>query len=232
MKRCIFLLRATLMLTLIQFPLLSHAEEQGLSNLLGAPIDRDYAAIGLAFNEFRSVELVLEEQNGEVADSFFPLTAQTYATSFTLGTYITENFKTELRAGTGIRDDTLKKALDININYWFNWYIGPTYPITDYMSGYALIGLSHYDADVTRREINYTIPRSGTTQPRPTKVSPSTTRMEEGLFGTSFSTSWLLGLDFHLVDTWYLALEYGRLLKDTDSNIKVYQAGTYLRYEF
>jgi hypothetical protein len=56
--------------------------------------------------------------------------------------------------------------------------------------------------------------------------------MEEGLFGTSFSTSWLLGLDFHLVDTWYLALEYGRLLKDTDSNIKVYQAGTYLRYEF
>ena len=56
--------------------------------------------------------------------------------------------------------------------------------------------------------------------------------MEEDLFGTSFSTSWLLGLDLHLVNTWYLAFEYGRLLKDTDTNIKVYQAGAYLRYEF
>ncbi|MFT6030978.1 MAG: hypothetical protein ACI8O8_002726, partial [Oleiphilaceae bacterium] len=32
--------------------------------------------------------------------------------------------------------------------------------------------------------------------------------------------------------SWYLAFEYGRLLKDTASNIKVYQAGSQLRYEF
>lgn len=231
MMRCIFLLRVTLMITLIQFPLLSEAEEQGLGSLLGTPIDRDYIAIGVALNEFRSIELILEER-GSVVDREFPLTAHTYATSFTLGTYITENFKTELRAGKGIVDDTLKRAMDINLNYWFNWYIGPTYPVTDYMSAYALIGLSHYDADVTRREIEFVIAQNGTARPRTTTVSPSTTRMEEGLFGTSFSTSWLLGLDFHLVDTWYLAFEYGRLIKDTESNIKVYQAGTYLRYEF
>jgi hypothetical protein len=231
MKRCIFLLRAVVMITLIQFPLLSQAEELGLSNLLGAPIDRDYVAIGIAFNEFRSVDLFLEDRNGNVRDRAFPLTAQTYATSFTLGTYITENFKTELRAGSGIIDDTLERAMDININYWFNWYIGPTYPITDYMSGYALIGLSHYDADVTRREIDLLIPGRGPTG-ETVIVSPSKTEMEEDLFGTSFSTSWLLGLDFHLVDTWYLAFEYGRLLRDTDTNIKVYQAGAYLRYEF
>ncbi|MFT5717958.1 MAG: hypothetical protein ACI9T7_002157 [Oleiphilaceae bacterium] len=233
MKRCIFLLRAVVMITLIQFPLLSQAEELGLSNLLGAPIDRDYIAIGLALNEFRSVELVLENSDGSgVVDRSFPLTAQTYATSFIIGTYITENFKTELRAGTGIIDDTLKEALDININYWFNWYIGPTYPITDYMSGYALLGVSHYDADITRREIEFFIPTSSSQQARTVIASPSKTEMEEGLFGTSFSTSWLLGLDFHLIDTWYLAFEYGRLLRDTDTNIKIYQAGAYLRYDF
>jgi len=231
--RCIFLLRVTLMVALIQFPLLSKAEEQGIGALLGAPIDRDYVAFGIALNEFRSVELILENSNtGGFVNRYFPLTAQTYATSLTLGTYITENFKTELRAGRGVIDDTLKEAIDININYWFNWYIGPTYPITDYMSGYALIGLSHYDADVTRREINFFVPGNGRTIGSTVTASPSTTEMEEDLFGTSFSTSWLLGLDFHLVDTWYLAFEYGRLLRDTDTNIKVYQAGTYLRYEF
>jgi hypothetical protein len=229
MKRCIFLLRATLMITLFQFPLMSQAEEQGLNNLFGAPADRDYVAIGIALNEFRSVRLVLEDRNGGFADGSFPLTAQTYATSVTLGTYITDYFKTELRAGMGIVDDTLERAMDININYWFNWYIGPTYPFTDYMSGYALVGLSHYDADVTRREIEFVI--KGTFD-ETVFASPSTTEMEEDLFGTSFSTSWLLGLDFHLVDTWYLAFEYGRLLRDTDTNIKVYQAGAYLRYVF
>lgn len=230
--RCIFLLRVTLVITLLQFPLLSKAEEQGESSLFGAPIDRDYVAFGLALNEFRSVELVLENRNGSVIDRKFPITAQTYAATFTLGTYITENFKTELRFGKGLIDDTLEEAMDININYWLNWYIGPTYPITDYMSAYALVGLSHYDSDVTRKEIEYFVPSSGTTGSATYIVSPSTTEMEEDLFGTSFSISWLLGLDFHLVDTWYLAFEYGRLLKDTDSNIKINQAGAYLRYEF
>jgi len=233
MMRCINLFRVALMITLIQSPLIAKAEEQGISAFLGAPIDRDYIAFGVAFNEFRSVELVLvRSSNGDFVDSSFPLTAQTYATSFTLGTYITENFKTELRAGTGIIDDTLEEAMDININYWLNWYIGPTYPITDYMSGYALIGLSHYDADVTRREVDFFSPADGLQQPGTIPARPSTTDMEKDLFGTSFSTSWLLGLDFHLVDTWYLALEYGRLLKDTDTNIKVYQAGAYIRYVF
>ena len=140
MTRCIFLMRATLIITLIHLPLISQAQEQGISNLLGAPIDKDYVVFGVAFNEFRSVELILEGENGLVEKTYFPLTAQTYAASFTLGTYITENFKTELRAGTGVVDDTLEEALDVNLNYWFNWYFGPTSTITDYMSGYALFG--------------------------------------------------------------------------------------------
>lgn len=243
MMRCNLLLKAMLIVTLFNFPLTSNAQEQTLNNALtqlNTLADRTYVAFGIALNEFRSINLVLAsditfDRDGlieeKVRDSFFPLTAQTYATSFTLGTYITDNFKTELRYGMGIRDDTLMEAMDININYWLNWYIGPSYPVTDYMTAYALYGVSHYDADVTRRERKLAVTNNQNIT-ETYDVQPSRLEMEEDLFGTSFSTSWLLGIDFHLVDQWYLAVEYGRLLRDTDTNIKVYQAGTYLRYIF
>jgi len=201
---------------------------------------KSYASFGLALNEFRSVDLVFVTGAGlnrfgervEVfQESIFPLTAQTYGAAVTLGTYITDYFKTEVRFGKGIRKDTLEKALDVNLNYWFNWYIGATYPVTSYMSAYALYGVSFYDADVTRYEIAKTY-FSDFGAGSQVIVQPSTLDMEEDLFGTKFSQSWLLGLDFHLVGQWFLAFEYGRLLKDDDSNIKIYQAGSYLRYEF
>jgi len=202
---------------------------------------KSYVSFGMALNEFRSVELVLVsgvgiDRFGDVVESeihaaIFPLTAQTYGTAVTLGTYITDYFKTEVRFGKGVRKDTFEEALDVNINYWFNWYIGTTYPVTDYMSAYALYGISFYDADVTRYQVAKTYFNEVGTGSQEL-VQPSTLEMEADLFGTKFSQSWLLGLDFHLVDQWFLAFEYGRLLNDDDSNIKVYQAGTYLRYEF
>ena len=99
------------------------------------------------------------------------------------------------------------------------------------MSAYALYGISFYDADVTRYQVAKTYFNEAGTG-REEIVQPSAIEMEKELFGTKFSQSWLLGLDFHLVDNWFLAFEYGKLLKDDDSNIKIYQAGTYLRYEF
>jgi len=199
-----------------------------------------YASVGLALNEFRSIKLslvnnLLINRDGEPEDSvqdvIFPITAQTYGSSVALGTYITNYFKTELRFGKGLREDTIGDgSMDINLNYWFNWYIGGTYPVTEYASAYALYGVSFYDADVTRYQIKKTLPQDvGTIE---VIVQPSSIEMEEELFGTKFSQSWMLGLDFHLFEEWYLALEYGRLLRDDDSNIKVYQAGAYLRYEF
>jgi len=202
--------------------------------------DRSYIAIGGALNEFRSMRFVLAEVNvdvdGEISEpfsrSYFPVTAQTYGASITLGTYITDYVKTELRYGMGVRDDTVRRAMDINISYWLNWYMGATFPVTDYMSVYGLYGVSHYEADVTRREIDEAFVDPDTFQTITRRVQPSRLQMEDDLFGTSFSTSWLLGLDFALNQDWFLAFEYGRLLRDTDTNIKVYQGGTYLRYEF
>lgn len=196
---------------------------------------KTYISAGIVLNEFRSVALpIADSENPDTTiETKFPLTAQTYALAFTYGTYITENFKTEIRYGTGIRDDTIDELLTVNINYYFNWYIGGTLPVTDYMSAYALAGVSFYDADVTRHEVwrVVTLP-GGQSLPENIKIQPNSSELDDDLFGTRFSMTWMLGLDFEIGDSWYLAFEYGRLLRDTDSNIKVYQAGTQLRYEF
>ena len=194
--------------------------------------DRTYFSGGLVLNEFRSVSVPFVESTSPdfVVGDNFPLTAQTYALTFSYGTYITENFKTELRYSTGIIEDTIDEILDVNINYSFNWYIGGTLPVTDYLNAYALVGVSFYDADVTQRETVRTIPLEFGQEE--VTIRPSPEDIDEDLFGTKFSMSWMLGVDYKLNERWYLAFEYGRLLNDTASNIKVYQAGTHLRYEF
>jgi hypothetical protein len=201
---------------------------------------KTYISGSIVLNEFRSVSLPIvisdsinfEDREENIVSRDFPLTAQTYALAFTYGTYITENFKTEIRYGTGIIDDTLDEILDININYYFNWYIGGTLPVTDNISVYGLVGVSFYDADMTRREIVRSIRPPGEQLSQNQRIQPSRFSLNDDLFGTKFSMSWMLGLDYKLNESWYLAFEYGRLLKDTDTNIKVYQAGTQLRYEF
>jgi len=215
--------------------------EQALKTSVLKKADRNYVSFGVALNEFRSIELVLSEitidakgiENEAVQSRDFPLVAQTYGASFAVGTYITDRFKTEIRYHTGIRKDTLDEALDVNINYVFNWYMGLTQPVTDYMTAYALYGVSIYSADITRREVSRIIGDISQNQVPTTKIlQPSKTEMKKGLFGTNFSTTWMLGLDFKLNNKWFLEFEYGQLINDASSNIKVYQAGTHLRYEY
>lgn len=194
--------------------------------------DRSYVSGGLVMNEFRSVSIPYEETitPGVILGDNFPLTGQTYALALTYGTYITENFKTELRYNAGIREDTLDELLDVNINYAYSWYIGGTLPVNEYLSGYAQVGVSFYDADVKQKEAKRVILEEFGTSDK--IVRPSPTEIDEDLFGTKFSMSWMLGIDLKLNERWFVAFEYGRLLNDTASNIKVYQAGTHLRYEF
>jgi Outer membrane protein beta-barrel domain len=206
---------------------------------------KDYISLGITLNEFRSVELSLDsnatyapdgDYNGRNLQNDFPLTAQTYGYQVAYGSYINDYFKAELRMGGGMRDDTLKEALDINLSYWFSGYLGFQHPITDYMNGYFMYGISYYEADTTRRQIYITVvdDPDGFGGGRPTRVlvEPSPEFMEEGLFETRFSPTWMLGLEFDIFDDWYLVFEYGRLLKDSGTNIKVRQAGTHIRYEF
>jgi opacity protein-like surface antigen len=194
--------------------------------------ERTYISGGLVLNEFRSIGFdVVTSDDGSFVNNNFPMTAQTYALAFTYGSYITEHFKTELRYGRGIREDRLDKVLDINLNHWFSWYMGGTYPVTEDFSAYALYGVSFYEADMTRRE---DIRRSGGQDELSTfeKVQPSRTTLDDDFFKTNFSTSWMLGVDYRIQNGLYLAFEYGRLLRDTDTKFKVYQGGLHIRYEY
>lgn len=217
----------------------------------GAPADRgtgksgkSYVSFGVSMNEFRSVELVLDDSStvrydsdgdysGRVAKAYFPLTGQTYAYSLTYGSYINDYFKTEIRAMKGFEKDTLKDALDINIAYSFSWYMGFEHPITDYMAGSFKYGVSYYEADITRRQ-TYVTTFGGFNNLVAEQVlaEPSPEFMEKDFFGTKFSPSWLLGLKFSLMDQWFLEVEYGRLLKDSDTNFKVRQHVIQLQREF
>jgi opacity protein-like surface antigen len=237
MRRCKFLLNAIVTLLLVITSISVQSEETGAEK--SKKIDRDYVSFGIAFNEFRSVSLILSDTNSinyarseeDVWVRSFPLKLHTYGGSITYGTYLTETFKTEFRFGTGLRDDTLEDVMNVNLDYWMNWYIGATEPITDYMSAYLLVGVSYYQVETESYEIKRLISTSqGLSELL--DLQPSAFEMEDGLFGTNFSLSWMLGIDFRLTDEWFLAVEYGRLLKDTDTTIKVNQFGTYLRYEF
>lgn len=226
LKNCISILAKTLLLLLI-FTNTSYSNET-----IPAKKDRTYLSGGLVLNEFRSVSLPFVESSQpdfEIGDNF-PLTGQTYALTLTYGTYITENFKTELRYSEGIVEDTLDEMLDVNINYSFSWLIGGTLPVTEYASAYLMGGVSFYDADVKQREVKRSVPVEFGVEDK--IIRPSPEGVDEDLFGTKFSISWMLGLDYKINEAWYLAFEYGRLLRDTDSNIKVRQAGIHLRYEF
>ena len=103
--------------------------------------------------------------------------------------------------------------------------------MTDYMSGYALLGFSIFEADETRRQalVTATTDNFGSSQD---VVAQPADSLKDGLFKTDFSPSWMIGVEIDLVDRWSLGIEFGTLISDTDSNLNVRQAGTHLRYRF
>ena len=194
---------------------------------------KTYVGIAANYNKFKSIKLVLDDLGGNTLFVEFPVTAQVYGSALTLGTYITDNFKTEIRYGTGIKGDNIGQgAMDVNISEWFNWYIGGAYPVTDYATAYLQYGLSFYSADVTRYVTRRFVQGTTTTPDSSRFVIPSLTEMEEELFGEKFSTSWMAGIDFKIIQNTMFSVEYGRLLNDADTGIKVYQINTALKYHF
>jgi hypothetical protein len=195
--------------------------------------ERSYISGGVVLNEFRSIGFDIVDTAGNFVGNNFPMTGQTYALAFTYGSYITKHFKTEIRYGRGVIDNTFDKLVDANLNHWFSWYMGATHPVTEDFSAYALYGVSFYEADMTRRQDRRKINEGRTdVLPEIAVVQPSRSDLDDDFFKTNFSTSWMLGMDYRIEKGLYLAFEYGRLLRDTDTKFKVYQAGLHLRYEY
>ncbi|MDV3503927.1 outer membrane beta-barrel protein [Marinobacter sp. M-5] len=135
-----------------------------------------------------------------------------------VGGHITDLFHAEVRAGGGYKD-AKTGDLTLSIDYFASWYLGLHYPITSYANVYAQAGFSHINGDAEL-----------------TNVDADENRQFREIDGdfpdSSFSISWLAGLDFEIIDNGYLVFEGGRLFKDTGSDVNTFQFSGGIRYEF
>lgn len=136
-----------------------------------------------------------------------------------LGGHISELFHAEFRFGGGISDAELNSDTTISLDYFASWYFGIHYPLTTWANAYAQFGFTHLKGEV---EVN-----------NPDANQNRRFRDLEGDFpDSSFSPSWLLGLDLEVVSDTFVVFEGGRLFKDTVTDTDGLQFSAGLRYEF
>lgn len=112
-----------------------------------------------------------------------------------------------------------KGDLTLSINYFASWYMGLHYPVTDYANVYAQAGFSfiHGTAEITDAN----------------KPGNAQFRDLTGDFpDSSFSVSWVFGMDVEVLSDTYLVFEGGKLFKDTNTGANTFQFSTGLKYEF
>lgn len=135
------------------------------------------------------------------------------------GSYLTDLFHAEFRAGKGLSDGNISPDLTLNIDYFASWYIGLQYPLTPYAHVYGQFGFSyiHGTADLQN---------PGEDRNKPFR------NINDHYPDSSFSVSWITGIDLEVISNTYLVLEGGRLFKDTGSKANTFQFSTGIRYEF
>ncbi|MDK8465184.1 outer membrane beta-barrel protein [Marinobacter sp. SS13-12] len=145
--------------------------------------------------------------------------------SMVLGTHISDHFHVEIRAGAGTTTGEIDNELELDIEYFASWYIGGHYPVTDYANAYAQFGFSHIEGVATLT------PLGKAREADPDDRSPYASLANE-YPDSSFSVSWLLGLDFEVVENGFIVLEGGRLFEDTETGANTFQFSTGFKYEF
>ncbi|MFN2359666.1 MAG: outer membrane beta-barrel protein [Marinobacter sp.] len=152
-------------------------------------------------------------------------TANTSTGSMVLGTHISDHFHVEIRAGAGTTTDEIDNELELDIEYFASWYIGGHYPITDYANAYAQFGFTHVQGEARLT------PLGKAREDDPDDRSPYASLADE-YPDSSFSVSWLAGLDFEVIENGFIMLEGGRLFEDTETGANTFQFSTGVRYEF
>lgn len=137
-----------------------------------------------------------------------------------IGKHITDRFHTELRVGTGAADAKVSGTnLSLGIDYFASWYMGLHYPVSGTTNLYGQVGFSYVQGSATIDDAS---------APENTQFRP----LLEEFPDSSFSISWVAGLDFEVMDDTYLVFEGGRLFKDTGTDVNSFQFSGGLRYEF
>ena len=142
------------------------------------------------------------------------------AGSVVIGGHLNDLIHAEIRLGGGFSDAEVSRGdLTLAVDYFASWYMGLHYPVTSYANVYAQAGFTHIKGDATlaNREEGY---------------NAQFREIEGDYPDSSFSISWLAGIDFEVLDNTFLVFEGGRLFKDTGSSANTFQFSSGLRYEF
>lgn len=135
------------------------------------------------------------------------------------GSYLTDLFRAEFRAGKGLSEGNISPDFTLDIDYFASWYIGLQYPLTPYAHVYGQFGFSYIRGTAELKN-------PGEDRNRPYR------NINDSYPDSSFSASWITGIDLEVIQNTYVVLEGGRLFKDTGSKANTFQFSTGIRYEF
>jgi hypothetical protein len=153
--------------------------------------------------------------------------------SLVIGTHVSEFFHAELRAGTGIAPGEIDRELEVDIDYFASWYFGGHYPITAYSNAYAQFGFTHVKGESKLTPFGrYRAETPQSDLPAELRGPTYEETAEKKYPGSSFSVSWIVGLDFEVIDDGFLFLEIGKLFEDTETGANVFQYSLGTKYEF
>ena len=140
------------------------------------------------------------------------------AAALIIGTHVSEYFHAELRLGSGVSPGTVDGQLEVDLDYFASWYFGGHYPVTGYSNAYAQFGFTHVKGDAKLTD---------------GQLGQNYQEIADNKYpGSSFSVSWLVGLDFEVIDNGFVFLEGGKLFEDTETNANVFQYSLGAKYEF
>ncbi|MEC7815116.1 MAG: outer membrane beta-barrel protein [Pseudomonadota bacterium] len=169
--------------------------------------DKHYVAILGTALEHRSIGTTNERAWGQVG-------------TVVIGGHLTDLIHAEVRLGAGISDAEVPRGdLSLAVDYYASWYMGLKYAITDYANLYGQAGFTHVSGEAS-------LSNTEATENRQFR------RLEGDYPDSSFSISWLAGLDFEVVDDLFLVFEGGRLFEDTETGANTFQFSSGVRYEF
>ncbi|MDX1633923.1 MAG: porin family protein [Marinobacter sp.] len=184
------------------------------------PAREDLYYVGLigSLVQLRSLESAITDDQDEITDVVAD-SADLNTASLIIGGHISELFHAEIRLGGGLSEAKVRNDLTISLDYFASWFFGIHYPLTDFAHGYAQFGFTHLqgEAELTNPDAN-----------RNSRYDDLAGDFPD----SSFSASWLIGLDLELFDNAYLVLEGGKLFEDTVTDVTGYQFSSGLRYEF
>jgi len=205
MKKITSPLLCASLVTAVLFPPVVCAQEGAASETPRS--EKHYIGLLATALEHRSIGISKEDGWGQ-------------AGTLVIGGHLNDLIHAEIRLGGGYKDAEISRGdLSLAIDYFGSWYMGLHYPIGELGNVYAQAGFTHVSGEATLDN--------------PDADANGQFRDYVGDYpSSSFSFSWLAGIDFELLDSTYLVLEGGKLFKDTDTSANAFQFSSGIRFEF